>query len=235
MILFLHKIGFWDISLLKNTIIWIVAVAFISSFRAVDNAKDINYFINVIKDNIKLIIILTFVVNLYSFSLIYELIQVFIITVLSMLVAFMNNNPEYQDKDSKLLINVLNTILAIIGFYALFHSIKMTISNLDSINLIKQLKLLFLPSVLSVMFTIYVYFLVIYSGYEQIFSRINFKKTIDDEYKLYLKFKTMLFCNINLNKIKNFIPRSKIMYNHINSKSDVKEILNDYKDNNFSV
>jgi len=83
MILFLWKIGFWDVNLLKGTIYWFLAVGIISSFRAVDNAKNMNYFINFIKDNITIFIVIQFIINLHTFSFIVEVIQIFVIKRIS--------------------------------------------------------------------------------------------------------------------------------------------------------
>jgi len=64
----LIKIGFWELSLLKTTIIWFVSTGIVSVYKAIGSAKDFNYFIKLIKDNIKIVIVIGFVTNLYSFS-----------------------------------------------------------------------------------------------------------------------------------------------------------------------
>ncbi|MFW6279344.1 MAG: hypothetical protein ACOC2G_04055, partial [Bacillota bacterium] len=52
MIFFLWQIGFWNLNLLKGTVYWFLAIGITSSFRAVDKAKNMNYFINFVKDNV---------------------------------------------------------------------------------------------------------------------------------------------------------------------------------------
>jgi hypothetical protein len=88
--------------------IWFIAVGIVSSMDAVGTAKDIKYFTNYVKKSVTILTIFQFVVNLYSFSLMWEIIQVFIIIVISWFV-----KPEYQDKNGKTAIKFLNTILAI--------------------------------------------------------------------------------------------------------------------------
>lgn len=57
----LFQIGFWKVSLLKETIFWFLFVGILLSFRAVDKAKDSQYFVNIIKDNIKVLIVVQFI------------------------------------------------------------------------------------------------------------------------------------------------------------------------------
>jgi hypothetical protein len=115
--------------------IWFIAVGIVSSMDAVGTAKDIKYFTNYVKKSVTILTIFQFVVNLYSFSLMWEIIQVFIIIVISWFV-----KPEYQDKNGKTAIKFLNTILAIMGFYMLYHSIKMTMDHLDDIVISELIK-----------------------------------------------------------------------------------------------
>lgn len=232
MILILTKIDFWEWGLLKETLIWFLAVGIISSAQAVDKAKDTKYFSNLIKYNIKAVISLQLVVNLYSFSLFWEVIQVFIITVFCTILVFMEKQPEYQDEKGKKIQKMLTKVLAIIGFSALFHSIRWTIINLDNIILSDLLKSIVLPTILSLLFIGYIYLLVVYAAYEKLFLKISFQKTIEDKYRLYLKIKTLLFCNININRISNFIPRSKLMKIYVRNKEDVKELFVNYRRGN---
>lgn len=120
--------------------IWFIAVGIVSSMDAVGTAKDIKYFTNYVKKSVTILTIFQFVVNLYSFSLMWEIIQVFIIIVISWFVVVMDVKPEYQDKNGKTAIKFLNTILAIMGFYMLYHSIKMTMDHLDDIVISELIK-----------------------------------------------------------------------------------------------
>lgn len=229
MLFFLAKIGYWEIKLLKGTIIWMIFVGITSSIRAVGKAKDTTYFVNLIKDNVKLFIIFQFIVNLYSFSLFLEIILVFVITFLSILRTFMDMRPEYQDKNFDIVKKFLGICLSIIGFYLLFHSCRMLILNLDNIVFIDKIKDMLLPSILSLLFIFYIYFLVLYSIYEQVFIRLNFNTKIEDKLRYKLKFRIFLFCNININRISNFVQRSGVMSTLIESKEDIKSLLSNYK------
>ncbi|WP_089723419.1 hypothetical protein [Halanaerobium congolense] len=233
MILFLWKIGFWDVNLLKGTIYWFLAVGIISSFRAVDNAKNMNYFINFIKDNITIFIVIQFIINLHTFSFIVEVIQIFVITIITMTSEIISYNikPEYKEKEYQKTKKFLDWFLAILGFIIFFFSLKETLVNFDDLGII-DFKNMILPSILSVMFTLYIFFLVLYAAYNSLFVHLKIYKNIKTKVMLYLKFRILMFCNLNIKRINNFISKSGIMSRKINSCEDVNQFIRNYKEIN---
>jgi len=72
---FFYRIGFWQDALLGETIIWIFGVGFALLINAGrTNEKD--FFKKAILDNIKIVVIIEFLVNIYVFDLWAELILV---------------------------------------------------------------------------------------------------------------------------------------------------------------
>ncbi|RID81545.1 hypothetical protein [Mesobacillus zeae] len=231
MVFVLFQIGFWKVSLLKETIFWFLFVGILLSFRAVDKAKDSQYFVNLIKDNIKVIIVVQFISNLYSFSFIWEVIVVFIAIFTSLLIAIVDTMPDFQNKNGKILKNIFNFILVGLGLIILSHSIKTLVSNTDKIIIPDLINELLLPPTLSLMFIFYAYLLAVIASYELIFIRLQFNKTIDDRYRFFLKLRIIIFCNLNLVRVKNFIQRSKIMTSNVRSRADIKQLFLNYKAN----
>jgi len=229
MIVILKAIGFWEARQFKDTIIWFLFVGIISSSRAVGKAKDLNYFFIFIKDNIKLMILVEFIINLYSFSFLSELFLVFFAVLLSMMVVVIENSPKYQNKNGKVMKNSFNFLLTIIGFLVLINSIRLTVINIDSIVISELIKDLLLPSILSIFFVIYIYLFVIYAAYEIVFVRLKFIKTIDDRFRFLLKLRILLFCNINIIRINSFIQRSLIKNCDVKSKVDIGKLFGNYK------
>lgn len=122
----------------------------------------------------------------------------------------------------------LAVIFSVIGFGLLFYSCKEFIINFDELVLIDEIKDLLLPSILSFMFLIYIYVYVLYSIYEMLFIRLSFNKMIEEKLRLCLKIRILILCNININKINNFIKRSRNMSTRIESKNDIKELISNY-------
>ncbi|CCU79642.1 hypothetical protein HSACCH_01479 [Halanaerobium saccharolyticum subsp. saccharolyticum DSM 6643] len=230
MILFLWQIGFWNLNLLKGTIYWFLAIGITSSFRAVDKAKNMNYFINFVKDNVTIFILIQFIINLHTFSFIIEFIQIFVITVFTITSEFISNNikPKYEEEEYQSTKKILDWILAILGFTIFFFSLKETVINFEDLDII-DFKNMVLPSILSVMFTLYILFLVLYAAYKSLFVHIKISKNIKTKVLLYLKLRIFISCNINIKKINKFILESGIMNRKIDTFKDVNEFIESYK------
>jgi len=67
--------GLWDISNLSDTIVWFVGAAF-AMFINIGYIKERDYFRKVILDNLKIVVFIEFITNLYVFDLWVELILV---------------------------------------------------------------------------------------------------------------------------------------------------------------
>lgn len=90
----LARLGIWNFSQIKNTVIWTLSVAFLSLFQIEVIKKDCKFFKHIVLDNLKLVAIIEFIIGVYSFSLLTELIMLSILTLIR-LMAF------YLDKDLK--------------------------------------------------------------------------------------------------------------------------------------
>ncbi len=100
----LSYIGFWDISLLKDTILWLLFSGSVL-FMNINKIENVNYFSGLIKDNIKIIIIWEFLFNFYTFSLIGELVFIPVVTLFSSMGIFakylyilIKKYPTFQSK-----------------------------------------------------------------------------------------------------------------------------------------
>ncbi|WP_407272666.1 hypothetical protein [Radiobacillus sp. PE A8.2] len=234
LVYFLYWIGFWEMRMLKGTIFWLLGAGLILPFRAVE-AKNKTFFINVIKDNTKLFIVFQFVVNLFTFSFITEVIIVFIITVVTMLITVLSLKPEDQDENGKRTKRFLEILLSIVGFVILFQSVKMIINSFDNIVINEVIRDFLLPSILSMLYLIFIYLFALYSSYEVLFMRLKFKHTIPKRYRPLLYMKIVLLCNVKLDYVTSFISRSKIMNTPIQDKRDINKIVNCFKNNNNHI
>ncbi|WP_386057381.1 hypothetical protein [Thalassobacillus hwangdonensis] len=231
LIYILNQIGFWESRLWKSALIWFIFAGFAVTFRAILNAKDTSYFKKMLKDNIKIIILFQFIVNLYSFGFIWEVILVFIATFLTVLKVLLENHPDFKKRDDAgyLIINKLvNTLLSVIGFTILFYS-AINFLNDNSVDYIDKTQDLFLPIILSFLLMPFIYIFVLYVNYELLFVRLSFNKTIDEKIRKYLYIQILIACNININKIATFTTKSGISRTRMNTKDDVKGFIYDYK------
>lgn len=223
----LYKIGFWEKRLLKNTVIWFITSGVISCGKAIGSAKDYRYFKEEIKRNFKLVAVLEFILNLYSFSFIGEVILIPIMVIMVWMISMIDILPEYKNKESQFVGKVLKYIQSLLLIYILYHSVGEIITNFGSLRFIECTKDILLPIILSVMFIPCIYFICIYSSYEILFIQLRFKS--DDKIRIHLYLRTIWFCKVNINKINTFFKQSNAITNYIQNKSDINKLVNNYK------
>lgn len=222
----LWKIDFWEVSLLKDTIVWFLIVNTISTGNAIINAKNISYFSEVLKENFKLFIIVEFIINLYSFSIIVEIILIFFLVLIQLLLVV----AEGEAEKNKIVVSLLNWILAIIGFFILLISLIYMLKDISDITNLSILREILLIPILTIFSVVSTYFLVILTSYELLFMRLNFLKIISETQRNYLYFRILMVCNFRLTNINSFIKKSNIMSSRIETRDDVKEFIERYKD-----
>ncbi len=215
MIVVFEKIGFWDESATKDTILWALGSAFTAYFSLNKVVQDDSYFKNAILDNLKFVLILEFVINLYSFSLPAELIVIPIVSFIVLLNAFAESKPEYKQV-SKL----LNFILGVFGLYLIAFTFMEIVLDFRNFASLKNLRDFFLPIFLSISLLPFIYVMALFMQYETLFIRIDFANKNPDIAK-YAKRKVLAACHINLSKL-NKVSK-KAGYPKVNDKKDVLE------------
>lgn len=159
-VLLLYIVSYWDIAMMKDTFFWLSFTA-VGILFSLSKAIDTLFFSNLIKDNIKIIIILEFILNLYTFPLLIELLLFPIILFISILQAFTDNDIEKKKLNS-----CLSIALSLIVLCMLFFSIYKSIVNYECFFSISTLKYFSLPIILTLLSLPYFYGIVLYMRYE---------------------------------------------------------------------
>lgn len=213
---FLKLVGFWDTSLLKDTILWAFG-AFLVMFK-VDKAKDRNYFTDLIKDSIKWAMIFEFLVAFYTFSFRTEMILIPVLVFTGMLQAVASFDPKHKQVEE-----LLKKFVSFIGIVIIGYVIFKTYTQYKDLLTIGQLKTFLLPIILTALFLPFAYGLATYMVYESIFIRLPF---IIKDKKLINKTKSTIIkiANIDIRKLENISHR--IFMGGINSEADLpKKII----------
>lgn len=221
LISFLKVLGFWNFSLLKETIYWYFGVAFVSLVRANKVNQEENYFKKMLNDNLKLIIILEFVTALYSFSLIVELILVPIMLLITMLSAFTEVKKEYLQVKK-----AVDGILSFFGIIIIIFSVYKISTQFQSFANINNLTTFLLPPILTFLFIPFIYFFALLMSYEIFFVRLKFFIKDDDDRK-YAQRKIFCAFHFKLRELNRF---SKEYYNlNENCNNDIVKAIKVFK------
>ena len=184
--------AFWDSSMLKDTIFWVVFVELPLFAKAIEKAKDNRFFSNLVADNLKFIVLFEFFVGFWTFDLCIELVAIPITVFVSFLCALASR--EKKHKPAKTFFDIL---LVIWGIIILIHAVSSTVQDPEAFFNLDTLKSLLLPVFLLILNLPVVYGLALYSGYEQLFIRI--KNGAKDKWKI--KFQILRFAGISLPRV----------------------------------
>lgn len=218
-ILLLKNLEVWQASNLKDVLFWLFTVGLILIFK-INNAKSNAYFKGIILSAIKWTIILEFIVNLYSFSLLAEIILLPVLVFLILIQAV----TEMEEKH-KIVSKFLQNVMVIVGLSIFCYSLYKTVINFKSILTFHNLILLLLPSTITILFVPFVYFLALYNTYQSYFIHLEFMTVKKDKVRETKKH-ILRIAHINLDKLlrikKNFEKR--VFYDDTDLKDYVQAI-----------
>lgn len=199
MIYGLYAIGIWDISLLKNTIFWILFLELPLFDKTIEKAKDNHFFTQLIKENIALIVIVDFLLNFWTFGLIAEIIIVPIIVIICFLSALAARKKEHQSAK-----RLFDWIFVVFGVAVIINMIKHIVQVPNEIMNMAVLKEFLLPLFLLILNLPIVYGLALYNIYEQVFLRVKGNEVEKPK----IKRKIFRFAGICLSRI-------TLVHNHV--------------------
>lgn len=200
----LSYIGFWDRSLLKDTVSWLLftgTVLFINN----NKAENINYFSKLIKDNIKITAIWEFLFNFYTLSLFWELILIPVVFMFATIAFAENSSKKEEDKK---VVTLCKSILGLIGLVMIGYVIYRTVSEYELLLSISNLKSFLLPILLLILTIPYFYALALYMNYESFITAVkHLHRNEDSRISKGLIKAALKYANINistLNRIKKY-------------------------------
>lgn len=212
-IFILFKIGFWDKSLLKDTILWTFGFASLTIIN-VNKVKSKAYFKEIFIDSIKWAVVIEFIVSFYTFSLRTELLILPIVTFAAIMQVFSKREEEYKQVNT-LMTKFLLMFSIIIFVYTLYKTVTLWSALMTTDNF----KSFLLPIFMTILFMPFIYALALVIEYEQLFIRLDFL-TKDKEQAKKIKYQILQIASFDLDKLGNI------------SKNIAKQLLID-KDNSF--
>lgn len=192
----LQKLSCWDTILIKDTLFWFLFTA-VSIFFSVHKAKDVTFFTNILKDNLKVIVVFEFLINLYTFPLLIELLLFPIIVLTS----FPQGTTE-EDSTKQKVNSCFEKLLSLIGLSMILFSIYKSVMDYESFFSVSNLRTFLLPFLLTILSLPYFYMLALYISYESYITvvkhlhRYENPKGVKDFIKA-----TFKYANINLNTL----------------------------------
>ncbi|TXE06410.1 hypothetical protein [Algoriphagus aquimarinus] len=214
----LHQLNFWDFSLLKDSIYWFIGSAVLIIISLTKANKERDFFKNLLRESLKLVLILEFVVNLHQFGLMTELLLLPIILFLMMIQVVAGREEKTQKVKS-----LIDWVLVIFGFAMLGISIQHILADFRGFATIPNLGSFLLPIILSISFIPFAYCGAFYMNLELLFIRLSIFVSNKKNLR-YAKWQTFLKSKLSLKKLKEISPRINSLY-HGSTREDIRNII----------
>lgn len=169
----------WENIYIKDIIIWFLFLGLIYCMNAVSSEADETYIKKILKDNLKFTMILEFFMSTFIFNIWIELAIIPVITIITVMNVIAERKEEYKSVHK-----LLDSILAIAGFWIFYDTIKIGINEYKQLNIINTLVSFMIPIAYLILIIPLEYALELYSKYELLFLRMNFKEEKDKKTKI---------------------------------------------------
>ena len=216
-ILILALIRFWNFSLLKDSVFWLIFAGF-PLFMKITELKNSGHFAKeVLKGSFKGIIIAEFLSNFYTFNLVIELFLIIFLTLVNILPIF---------KPDKILEKFASNVNMVFGFIVMIYIGYNLYQNIFGFLNFNTLKSFVLPIILTISIIPFLYSVALLDLYHIMYRRMSMdlKK---QKLKWYLKYKLLVTFKLNLKKLRFF--QSKLGFEKITNKKHINNNIKKYK------
>lgn len=207
----------WTLILLKDTLFWFFSAGLLTVYRCV-LAKDGNIPIReLMYDNLRLVLILEFLLNTYTFALWAELIIVPVATSVAMLQAFAE-----ASKGNRNVTKFLGGVLSVVGIAMIGHTLYSAVQDYQALVTLETLHSFVLPILLSTAIIPAAYLMAVYTKYKNLFIGFKFGYDKSRGFVTYCKWMVFFHCGLSTKKISSLKPFHLM---HLQSKEDLRNIF----------
>lgn len=164
----LAHFGFWEISNLKTTVLWVVTTASVRVAKAGNTDTEPKFFSKTLRETLSVAFIVEFLVANYNFSIWVELVLVPLVGFVAMLLAVAKTEKKFHAVNTLLEWVLVAFVLTYLG-----HAVYEVLQHIRELATADTLRELFLPVGLSLLFMPFLLGLNLYSVYEQIFGALE--------------------------------------------------------------
>ncbi|RYV01534.1 hypothetical protein SOPP22_14215 [Shewanella sp. OPT22] len=162
----LYSFDIWNFEQIKNTAMWFVFVGFAQLLNATNIDDPKLYLRSSLSAQVKIIVLLQFLVAFHSYSFVVELILITITSLLAGCSAFSQNKPEYNQANK-----ICNFLLVAIGIFLLCHSLLTIYQEPSKFFTIDNFRNFLVPILLSVSVLPYIFCFYHFLAYERAFTK----------------------------------------------------------------
>ena len=212
-------LGLWVPLMTKDAILWFMLTGFIMLMQFMTDREPKNVFRSVIRESIKLVILIEFLIGAYTFPLWVEMFFVPFVTILLMLDTFAGTSEEYKDVKK-----FTGWVVAAIGFGLLYFAINRAIGDWRNLGTTDTFRSIVFAPLLSIAFTPFIYGSMVVAAYENLFVRLEIGREKPPEVKRYAKSRIIKHCGLSLKKLRELASKS-FRFNTVETNDDVDRVF----------
>ncbi|WP_323176055.1 hypothetical protein [Pantoea ananatis] len=164
----LYALDLWNFEQLKNTVFWGVSVGFMSLFKLEKIRKD-SFFKHTVLGHLKLLAIIQFIIGVYTFALWVEILLFPILVSLGAMLAIAETEKKYHQVKT-----ILEYCLISFGVVLIIYTLYMLMTDFGEFGKEKTAYDFFIPPLLTLCYIPFIFFMLVYSTYEQVFVRLRY-------------------------------------------------------------
>lgn len=216
----LYAIGFWQLPMIKDTVLWFCFTAFAMVMRFSTSRDNDDIMRKVLADNLKLIIFLEFLAGAYVMSLPAELVFVPFVTFIVLL-----DTVAKLDEKNAVVAKFTTFLLAVIGFAILGFAVSRAIGDFQNLGTMDTVRTIAFPPLMSIAFIPFIYGLVVIVAYESIFIRLAIGRDKAPGVIRHAKRRIFFHCGLSLRRLRAFAERPLFEIMQVESNADVDRLF----------
>lgn len=226
----LFLLGYWDINLTKDTLIWVTFTGFGLLFNSTDKALQEGFFKRKVIESIEIIGVIQFITDAYTFRLLPEILLTFVLVLLVTLQAVESIDKKYNQVEK-----LITALISILGLMIFVNAIHLTVKEFDTFASLDTLKSFLLPIILTVLYLPLVYCMSLYTIYAHISARLKMKSYIDKKLRRYIMRNLFLRYHFKLHSLREFQRRSFLNLVGFRSREEVKQYFHNDCDDGVRI
>lgn len=208
----LIEIDVWSFNQYKNVVLWFFIVGIYSLFQVVSANSKGQYLKDMFIDMFKLTTFFEFVITFYNFNFWFELIFIPVMSFVLLLAMFSERN-----KDHKVVADFFNWLIMIVGFCVVTYVCYQLLIDYEGFFNEGTVYDFIVPVFLTIGVFPYLYIISVYTVYERLFRRLDFKFK-GEIFLSHMKSKVFFCFNFNLSHLKRW--DRYVMIHGVKSKSE---------------
>lgn len=216
-----YKSIFWKNIFLKDILVWFIFTGFITCINAVMNKE--GYIKKKVYENIKITVIIEFLISMFTFSLVVEMIMIPVLSIIAIMDVIAEREEKYESAHK-----LFQFLLVTYGLVVLYQTIQRTISEYRELYKLDTVICFLIPIVYTLLMVPLEYCLEVFSAYQSLFIRMSFKEKDDKKLQRKNHFQIIKICRLSVKRIRIFQNNYLVKMYKMMREEEFQSIIDDF-------